>query len=37
MIEWYNILQENQLLDFAEDKNEEDSEVAKDENTSLTE
>ncbi|MDR1593981.1 MAG: DUF5606 domain-containing protein [Prevotellaceae bacterium] len=30
MIEWYNILQENQLLDFVEDEKEEDTEIAGD-------
>jgi hypothetical protein len=36
MIEWYNILQENQLLDFTEDEKEDDTEVAESEDSSAT-
>jgi hypothetical protein len=36
MIEWYNILQENHLIDFAEDKTEENTEVDESENPSST-
>jgi hypothetical protein len=31
MIEWYNILQENLLLDFAEDETDDDTDAAKSE------